>query len=215
MKKLTYLLFLLFGVATFMACNDEETYADRKDRERAAINKYISDSAVSVISEAQFAAQNYTTDTSRNEFVLFESSGVYMQIVREGVGEKLKDGETTTVLCRFTERNMLGDSIEASNIIYAAFSKYVDKMIVNDNSGTFSGSFVTNESALVLMHGLTSTAVPAGWLVPLAYIKVGRQTSANNEIAKVRIIVPHERGHSTASASVIPYLYDITYERGR
>ncbi|MBM6992201.1 MAG: DUF4827 domain-containing protein [Prevotella sp.] len=215
MRKLIFLLSLLLGVTAFVACSNQETYADQKKRERSAINNYIQDSAVSVISETQFATQNYTTDVSKNEWVLFESTGVYMQIIRQGCGEKIKDGETVTVLCRYTERNMLGDSIEMSNILSSVYSRWVDKMSVVDNSGTFTGSFISGESTLVLAHSLSSTSVPTGWLVPLTFIKVGRPVSETDEIAKVRLIVPHDVGHLSATASVIPYLYDITYERGR
>lgn len=215
MKKLTYVLLLMLGVTTFVACNDDETYADQKKRERSAISKYIADSAVKVITEEEFAARGYQTDVKKNEFVLFESSGVYMQIVRQGTGEKIKDGETVTVLCRFTERNMQGDSIEASNILAAAYALWVDKLSVTNNSGTFTGSFVDGQSTLRNAHGLTSTAAPQGWLVPLPFINVGRPASEGDEVAKVRIIVPHDVGHANATAGVIPYLYDITYERGR
>ena len=215
MKRLIYPLVLMLGMTTFVACNDDETYADQKDRERSVINKYIADSAVSVISETQFAKQNYTTNVSKNEFVLFESTGVYMQIVRQGCGEKIKDGETVTVLCRYTERNMMGDSLEASNILSPVFAYMVDKLSVSDKSGTFTGSFMSGESSLVVAHGLTSSAVPQGWLVPFTFINVGRPANDGDEIAKVRLIVPHDVGHMTATSRVIPYLYDITYERGR
>ena len=60
-----------------------------------------------------------------------------------------------------------------------------------------------------------STAVPSGWLVPFTYINVGRQTSENDEIAKVKLIVPHSQGQSNASSNVYPCFYVITYERGR
>jgi hypothetical protein len=215
MKKLTYLLVLLLGITAFAACNNGETYADQKNRERSAINKYIQDSAVSVISEAEFAQKNYTTDVSKNEFVLFESDGVYMQIERKGCGEKIKDGETVTVLCRFTERNLMTDSIEVSNVLASQFAYWVDKMSVSNTSGTFTGSFIPGESTLVAAHYLSTTAVPKGWLVPLTFINVGRPATGDDEIAKVRIIVPHDKGHMTATSRVIPYLYDITYQRGR
>ncbi len=214
MKKLTTLSLLLVSLMAFMGCRNEETYADQKKRANAAISKYIADSAVTVISEAEFL-RDTTTDVKKNEWVLFESSGVYMQIVRRGCGERLKNGETATVLCRYTERNMLGDSIEASNMLTSSFASLVDKMSVTDNSGTFSGIFISGESSLMLAHRLSSTSVPQGWLVPLTFINVGRVAKPDDEIARVRIIVPHDVGHSTATYNVIPYLYDITYERGR
>ncbi len=215
MKKLTCWLLLLLGVMILVGCNNDETYADQKDRERSIINKYIADSAVSVISEAQFAAQNYTTNIGKNEYVLIEATGVYLQIVREGVGGKIKDGESVTLLCRYTERNMRTDSLEASNLLIPSYAYMVDKLYIVNNSGTFTGSFMSNQSSFVDAHRLTSLAVPKAWLVPLAFINVARPAAVGDEVAKVRIIAPHDVGHMNAQTSVTPYLYDITYEGGR
>jgi len=214
MKKFLFVVVMTAVTAAFYSCNDTETYAEQKEKERAAINQYIADSGVTVISEATFAAQNYTTNLTKNEFVLFDASGVYMQIMRQGCGEKIKDGETTTVLCRFTERNLLlgADSIILTNdILY--FSSIVDKMSVTNSSGTFTGSFISGSSVMYSQYG--SASVPSGWLIPLPYINVGRPVSEGDEIAKVRLIVPHSQGQSSASQGVYPCLYDITYERGR
>lgn len=213
MRKLTYFLLFIAGVMAFAACDDDVTYADQVKRERSAINKYIADSAVNVISESEFNANGHTTDVSKNEFVLFESSGLYMQIVRKGSGEPIADGETVTVLCRYTERNLLTDSIQASNTISPYFYRYVEKMNVTNNSGTFTGSFDTSSSLMYLFYNTSS--VPSGWLAVLPYINLGRYESANDEIAKVRIIVPHDLGQQYAIQSVYPCLYDITFERGR
>lgn len=217
MRKLVYLLMLAVGMVV-AACNDTVTYAEQRDREVAAINKYIADSAVNVISETVFAAQNYTTDVSKNQFVLFESSGVYMQIVRKGCGEKIKSGETVTVLCRFTERNLIvgADTIQLTNdmLTYAAI---VDKMSITNTSGTFQGSFDPTSSRMYAVYGLSqgNTAVPSGWLVPFSYVNVGRPVKETDEIAKVRLIVPHKQGHLHATREVYPCLYDLTFERGR
>jgi len=194
------------------SCNNYETYAEKKDKERAAINQFLKDSAINVISETEFNQNDSTTDVSKNEFVLFSNTGVYMQIVRKGVGEKLKDGETATALCRFTEWNILGDSMQLRNdILY--YSSVVDKMSVKNTSGTFTGSFVSGSSVMYSIYG--STSVPAGWLIPFSYINLGRQSTEGGEIAKVRLIVPHGEGQSSASSNVYPCFYTITYERGR
>ena len=215
MRKLTYLLLLIIGAFVIESCNDDITYADQKKRERNAIAKFVADSAIHVISEEQFAANGYKTDVEKNEYVLFTSKGVYMQIVRQGCGEKIKDGETATILCRFSERNILTDSLQLSNdILY--YSSVVDKMNVTNNSGTFTASFINGESLMLSQNGSSSnTSVLSGWLVPLPYINIGRPTDANDEIAKVKLIVPHDMGHSNATASVYPCYYIITYQRGR
>lgn len=212
MRNLALAFIALFAAVTVISCDDTETYAEQKDRERAAISRFIADSAINVITETQFAEQGYKTDLSKNQFVLLKNSGVYMQIVREGCGEKIKDGETTTVLCRFSERNILTDSLQLTNDVLS-FSSIVDKMTVTNTSGTFTASFIKNQSVMAMFYG--STSVPSGWLVPFTYIKVGRQENADEEIAKVNLIVPHTQGHQYASSGVNPCYYTITYERGR
>lgn len=215
MKKITYFLLALFAISAVVACSDEESYADQKKEERSAINRYIADSAVNVISETQFALQGNTTDVSKNEFVLFQSSGIYMQIVRKGCCTPIADGNTVTVLCRFTERNLKTDSVQLSNISDSKWDAVVDKMTVTRNSADYTGYFVKGESLLQAVYGGSSTAVPQGWLMPLGFINVGRPASATDEVAKVRIIVPHDKGHTYATQYVYPCLYDITYELGR
>jgi len=213
MRKLGFLCLMLIGLMMVASCNDEETYADQKKRERSAINKYIADSAVTVISEDEFL-KDTTTDVKKNEWVLFESSGVYMQIVHRGSGKPLAYGESATVLCRFTERNLLTDSIQLSNVLVPSLSQMPDKISVTNNSGTFRGSF-DKSSLMYRVYGNGSTTVPQGWLVPLTFINLGRYVNADDEVAKVRLIVPHDMGQTYATASVYPCLYDITYQRGR
>ena len=41
MKKIIYLFVGLIGAIAFASCKDNETYADKKKKERAAINQYI------------------------------------------------------------------------------------------------------------------------------------------------------------------------------
>lgn len=206
MKKIVLIFVAIVAVLT--SCNDYETYGDKKEKERNAISKFISDYNIIVIDEDQFVRQGYVTDTARNEFVKLNKSGVYMQIARPGCGEKLKDGETANICCRFREYNIEGDSATLRNNtdIYAA---RVDVMRVTNTSGTFSGSFT--QGVMISVYGTAS--VPAGWLVPFSYIKVGRAKTLTDEKAKVRLIVPHSQGHTIAAQDVLPFYYEITYEK--
>ena len=70
---------------------------------------------------------------------------------------------------------------------------------------------------MYLAYGLStgSTVVLSGWLVPFAYINLGRPAEDGDQPAKVRLIVPHKEGHLTASSSVTPYFYELTLQRGR
>ncbi len=213
MKKTAIALISFIIVIIIASCSKGETYADQKNAERAAISRFITDSAINVISETQFANQGYTTDTTKgkNQYVLLDNSGVYMQIVRKGCGEKIKDGENVTVLCRFDEYNISGDSTQLSDN-YLTYAAYPEKMNVTNSSGTFTASFYSNSSLMYLTYG--STSVPAGWLVPLTYINIDRPLNVGDEIAKVKLIVPHSEGQSSASQYVYPCYYNITYMRG-
>ena len=212
MKKLAFVFVAFLSLFLVASCNDTETYAEQRGREDAAINQFIRDSSITVITESEFRDQNYTTDVSNNEYVQMQNSGVYMQIVREGCGEKIANGETVTVLCRFTERNLLTDSIQLTNQTLA-FASIPEKMSVTNTNGTFSASFDQQSSLMYTFY--QSQAVPSGWLVPFNYIKVGRQTTPDEEIAKVNLIVPSSQGHRFASSGVYPCFYTITFERGR
>ena len=67
------------------SCNNTKSYADMKKDEQAGISKFITDNNIKVISFEDFASKDSTTDVSKNEYVLFKETGVYMQIVRKGV----------------------------------------------------------------------------------------------------------------------------------
>lgn len=213
MKTLKFLALTLIAIVALASCSDSETYADMKKKERSAINRYIANQKINVISEDVFNAQNQTTNVDKNEWVLFDGTGVYMQIVREGCGEKLESGKTKKVLCRFNEYNILesDSSLQCSNIY--SYLWEVEKMTVKNTSGTFSGTFDKESSLMYSTY--SSAAVPSGWLVPLTYIKLGIPASATDEIAKVKLIVPHSMGQSNASQNVYPCMYEITYQLGR
>ncbi len=198
-------------VVVLLSCSDTETYADKRKKEDAAIAAYLSEYNVRVISESTFAAQGYTTDVSANEYVLFDSNGIYLQIVRKGCGEPIKNGETCTVLCRFSEYNLLGDSLQLSNDnLY--YSSIPEVFTVVNTSGTFSGSFDESNSLMYLAY--SSASVPSGWLYPLTYVNLGRPVDDDDEVAKVNVIVPAAQGQYYASVNVYPCLYVLTYERG-
>jgi hypothetical protein len=222
MKKILFFMFALLGMSSLMlmvqSCDDGETYAEMKENERNAINRFIKDNEVvgpiSVISESQFYAQDSTTDVSKNQFVAFGDDGIYMQIVRKGEGasvvEMSKEEPDSTVrmrlLCRFMEYD-----IDAADTTYTNFfsSAIVDKMqcTYERRGRTYKANFT--EGYMRQYHG---EVVPTGWLKALDYIRLSRNDS---KVAKVRLIVPHSSGTSNASQYVLPYYYEITYQLGR
>ena len=58
---------MAFGV--LLSCSSYETYGEKKEKERNAINAYIRNHNIKVIEESQFVQQDSMTDVSKNEFV--------------------------------------------------------------------------------------------------------------------------------------------------
>lgn len=229
MKQKLTTLFLLFAAAAafFVSCDDDDSYAERRERERDQISSFLRTGvqikqsegdgyllnvpgSIKVISEDQFYRNDSTTNVDENEYVLFSGSGVYMQIVRKGVGSKLEHGDGCNVICRYTEYNIASDTLQSTNNLLA-YETMPDVMTVRNNYGVFSAAFVSG----VMSSRYNSKSVPSGWLIPLTFINLGRQNSEDAEIAKVRLILPSTEGQSDALSNVYPCFYEITYERGR
>lgn len=233
MKKPLFILFAAYSLlltVLFVSCSDGETYAEQKEKEYKAINSFLDRDIVirdeegivvcnvgkiEAISEEQFIEQDSTTDLAKNQYVLFSNSGIYMQIVRKGTGEKLEQGKTARVICRFIEFNILGDSIQLRNDVNY-WHPSPDIMKISNNSGRFTANFDTEiNGGGAMMNKYGSTSVPSGWLVPFTYIRIGRQDSPDEGIAKVRLIVPHSEGQTSASSNVYPCFYEITFQKMR
>lgn len=221
-------LIVFFFMAALSACSDDETYAEQKEKERKAINSFLSRDVsiinsegdtvvhvgrINVISEEQFLRQDTVTDLERNEYVLFGNTGVYMQLVRKGVGPKLESGESAQVLARYTEFNIMADSIISTNRV-PYFATSPDIIDISNSYGTFTASFNTSILGGGAMYRFySSQEVPAGWLVPFTYIHIGSQTTEDGLISKVRLIVPHTKGTSRARQNVYPCFYEITFQK--
>lgn len=231
MKKTLFILLAFPILAGFIAsCSNGETYAEQKEKEYKAIQSFLKRDIVvrdedgnvvcnvgkiEPISEEQFLAQDSTTNLEKNEYVLFSNSGVYMQIVRKGTGEKLEKGKTARIICRFLEFNILGDSIQLRNDVNF-WHPSPDIMKVSNNYGSFTANFDTEINGGGAMYNIYgSTSVPSGWLIPFSYIRIGRQNSEDEGIAKVRLIVPHSEGQTSATSNVYPCFYEITFQKMR
>lgn len=199
MKKTILLTLLAILTMGLCSCEDYETYAEQKEEERKHIQDFIKDQGITVISMETFEAQGYNTSVEKNEFVLFEDKGVYMQIVRKGEGEMMQDGDRGVYLARYLEYNIA----EADTISGNIYASSPDKFTCERKGDTFSASFTYG-----YMIGIYGSAVPSGWLLPLSYITPGRP---NDKAAKVRLIVPHGEGTSLAAQYVYPTYYEITY----
>ncbi len=193
MKKtiLSFFAFLLCGVA-FQACDNTKTYAEMLDDEKKAIKEYISDNNITVISQSEFYKNDSTTNLANNEYVQL-ASGVYMQIVDKGSSnpaDTVKNNDL--VLVRFKEYGIMSND-SLSNL---GLSDVVDAFKYTVTTSSIAGIFTQG----YMYRTYSSTAVPAGWLVALTYVR---------DKAHVKLIVPSKMGHSTAQQRVYPYAYDI------
>lgn len=195
MKKLLLLFFILLAVGfSFQACDDTKTYAEMLEEEDDAIADFINKEGIKVISQTEFFDNDSVTDVEKNEFVQL-SSGVYMQIVNKGSdnpADTVKNNDL--VLVRFMEYSLLDKDTTLSNL---TLPYLVDEFKYTASSSSIAGIFI--QGLMYMAYGYT--AVPAGWLVPLPYVR---------DKAHVRLIVPSKMGHQSAMQYVYPYYYDIT-----
>ena len=193
MKKLLLLFFILLAVGfSFQACDDTKTYAEMLEDD--AIADFINKEGIKVISQTEFFDNDSVTDVEKNEFVQL-SSGVYMQIVDKGSdnpADTVKNNDL--VLVRFMEYSLLDKDTTLSNL---TLPYLVDEFKYTASSSSIAGIFI--QGLMYMAYGYT--AVPAGWLVPLPYVR---------DKAHVRLIVPSKMGHQSAMQYVYPYYYDIT-----
>lgn len=216
MKKLFYLSALIYVLTLgLQSCNNGKTYAEMKEEEADAINKFILENDIKVISEKEFIEND--TITAENEFVLFDKSGVYMNIQYRGDGEILKEGRYN-ISSRFIEiciKDVSDMGITAGDTLTSnRYSPYSENFLLTvGSSGSYSASF-TDMAQSTMYDAYSTSAVPNGWLVPFAYLKMKSYISAapSDKIARVRLIVPHSEGTSYATQYVYPCYYEITYD---
>lgn len=200
MKRYIFIAVATMISALWCSCEDYETYAEMKEREKSYINEFIRNEGIKVIDVKTFTEQGDSTSVEENEFVLFEDKGIYMQIVRKGEGRMMEDGDRGVFMARYLEYNIeTGDTISGN--LYASPDYFTCKR----DGDSFSASFTQG----YMMSTYNSSAVPSGWLVPFAYITPGRP---NDKAAKVRLILPHSESTSLAAQYVYPTYYEITYE---
>ena len=165
------------------------------EEEDDAIADFINKEGIKVISQTEFFDNDSVTDVEKNEFVQL-SSGVYMQIVDKGSDNPADTvRENEVILVRFMEYSLLDQDTTLSNL---SFPYLVEEFRYTATSSSIAGIFSQNSSLMYSWYGYT--AVPAGWLVPMPFIR---------DMAHVRLIVPSKMGHQAAMQNVYPFYYDI------
>ena len=209
MKKLIFLFLSVIAAGSlFQACDNSKTYAEMLEDEKNAVNKFIKDSAINVISLEEFE-RDTITDLSRNEYVAF-SNGVYMQIVDRGNAADPEDtfANNNVICARYLEKNIASNELTCFNVVlpeYINASDYYRSPLtfryVNENSSAYGIVLSTPLDYDYLWTANSyGTAIPGGWLLALPYLR---------DNAHVRLIIPSKMGHSISQQNVIPYYYDI------
>lgn len=222
MKKLFYLSVLVYALSFgLQSCNNGKTYAEMKEEEADAINRFILEKDIKVISEKEFIEND--TMTAENEFVLFDKSGVYMNIQYRGDGKILEEGRYN-ISSRFIEiciKDVSDMGISAGDTLTSnKWSLYSENFLLEvGTGGSYKGSIGGGKdnqdlAQSALYDAYKTSAIPNGWLLPFAYLKMKSYEGAvpSEKIARVRLIVPHSEGTSYAQQYVYPCYYEITYD---
>jgi len=206
MKKLIYIALGFAVFSSFLSsCKDDEiTYAEQKEREAKQVREWLDNHDIDVITLADFLKDTITNnpetgpDKTRNEYVLFEDNGVYMQIVRRGEGRMINSDETWYMNARYSEVYVGTGDTMTMNI----YQQDPDVFYVKRTGGNYTASF--KSGIMALSYGYS---VPNAWIMTMPYIKPGLLNGSS--AAKVRLIAPHNQGTQTAAQSVYPTFYEI------
>ena len=188
MKKVMNKSMLLAAMALMMltACNDSESYADRLNNERNAVNAYLANHRVvmsipeDTIFEVGENAPFYRVD---------EDGNVYMQVLNAGdrVGDRAKDGEP--IYFRYSR--------------YSLSTWYADGQLValgDANEYTMSASpYSFNFKDYTLP---SSSQWGYGLQYPLLFLGVE---------CEVNLIIKSQYGFTSEISYVTPYLFHVRY----
>ena len=203
MKKLSILFFSLVAFALFMqSCDDYKSYAEQLKEERNLIKRFISQHEIETISLDQFEAQDSLT--IGNQYVEFNNDGVYLQVVHEAEGPDARVAETTDViLVRCLEVYLATNDTVVNSL---NVSSAMEEFRYTKSSTQILGQFIGGG----MMQYAYGTSVPAGWLIPLNYIKLSTTNGADR--TKVKLIVSAKSGQADAIQNIYPCYYELTYQ---
>lgn len=187
MKKVfNYSLLLgLFAIVMLSACNDDQSYADRLNEERNAVNAYLANHRVvmSIPEDSVFEvgenAPFYRIDVDGN---------VYMQVLNAGdkVNDKAKTGEP--IYFRYSRYNLSTWYADGTWTVYSGNETSMDAM-----SCTFNYADYTLPSSSQWGYGLQ---------FPLLFLGVE---------CEVNLIIKSQYGFTNEISYVTPFFYHVRY----
>ena len=181
MKKFGIFLVFVLGIIGFQSCDDSKTYAELKEEEREAIKRFIEVENIKVIDEDTYTEQDSVTNLANNEFVFFDESGVYMQIIERGKGEKLQEGRHE-ILARYLETK-INEEGKRDTLSYNTDSYWYphpDIFVLTKTKSGYSAAF-DGDAAMVEVH--SSSSVSASFAVSV----VATSSNPSNRTRQERV----------------------------
>lgn len=182
MKNFIGTIITLIGFAIVYTACGGDTYADKLKKEEKAINRFIDQNEIKVLSE-------YPSDSvfADNEYYKDKTTGIYFQVTDRGNHERPSKEKRTTVYLRYDSiYNMLTNGVES----VPNWNAEVPMSFQYGVSSTYYNSTNAYSPSYYLLS--------QGCVVPLDY-NLGNG-------AEVKLIVPFENG-STAQQSSYKPLY--------
>lgn len=179
------LLLGMFAIVMLSACNDDQSYADRLNEERNAVNAYLANHRVvmSIPEDSVFEvgenAPFYRIDVDGN---------VYMQVLNAGdkVNDKAKTGEP--IYFRYSRYNLSTWYADGTWTVYSGNETSMDAM-----SCTFNYADYTLPSSSQWGYGLQ---------FPLLFLGVE---------CEVNLIIKSQYGFTNEISYVTPFFYHVRY----
>lgn len=182
--KIFYNAFLLIGVVLSMAsCDDSKSYAELLTEEDLAVNNFLADQQVCLDIPADTV---FEVGPNAPYYRLDEDGSLYMQVLDAGTKDyRVRDNEQ----------------------IYFRYTRYLLTAYADGKLPLGSGNNLSLQ-ALWFRYNNYSLQTTYQWgtgiQAPLRYLPID---------CKVRLVVKSTQGTTDEQTTVLPYLYDLTYQR--
>ncbi len=184
-KQFSYRLFMgMIALLLLAACNNDQSYADRLNEERNAVNAYLANHRVvmSIPKDSVFEvgenAPFYRIDTDGN---------VYMQVLNAGDRkDKAKTGEP--IYFRYSRYNLSVWYANGEMVLYSGNESSMDELPCSFNYGDYSLP--------------SSSQWGYGLQFPLLYLGVE---------CEVNLVVKSQYGFTNEISYVMPFLFHVRY----
>ncbi|GHT72567.1 hypothetical protein AGMMS50262_01630 [Bacteroidia bacterium] len=182
-KTVIFVLSAILLIVANMACNDQKTMQEYIREEKKAIERFIDQQGISVVTTYP------TGDFKENEYFK-TNEGLYFHVVKRGNGTEVKpliDEITVRFNFYLDIKNYVsgkGDSIRIDFTVYGTPSFQYGQ----------SGSYASDP--LCLSSGICLAC--SGWAIPLEHVTEG---------AVIDLIIPSALGNSTDNSNFTPVFY--------